>query len=858
MHPEPLARLLERILIERAQSGSILDLPIDAFFVPPFASSQFAVLSETCSLPIGPAAGPHTHLAQSILSGWLSGGRVFELKTVQILDELEIEKPCIDTADEGYNTEWSTELRIGEAIEEYTKAWILLHVISALEYGTADHGSVFTMSVGYDLHGITSERVDAFIDTLSGRAENPALGRLCEEARTTLSATHPPQTDAGADARRRATEALDSIPPVMCRSVALSTMHGCPPEEIEAIALHLIEKKQLDTVVKLNPTLLGLDHVQRILAENGYGYGLDAEAFARDLQYPRALELIALLRIRAAGAGRTFGVKLSNTLPVTNERSRLPCDTEYLSGKALLPITVALAARLLGDLEVPLPVSYSAGATAGNIEELLGCGLAPVTVSTDLLKPGGYGRLGAVARAASGALAAGAEGASSPTRLMPSADRLAALAAAVSGRYDMRVRRGATTARVGGALPVIDCFVAPCVEACPISQDVPGYMRAAATGAPDEALRCVAETNPFPALTAALCDQRCAKACTRIEYEGPVQIRKIKGVAVRRAEEARATDAIRRDVESTGAPATAGPSVLAEEPGVQGMSAAYFYARAGHPVTVSDPRAAVAARIASELAAYRIAEDAVNADLARIEATGVRFAGVDTVRDTVAGAGANAGADTIVVRQPVPDPRPSIIELIAAGKQMAPDVPDTERESRRKKTSAEHADEIRLKAGRRIGPARGTDEEVAQVEFARCLECDAVCLKCVQVCPNRANVAVEMRRDDGLRDPYQVVHLDAWCNDCGNCETFCPYPARPHREKLTIFPSVERFEFSEAPGFVPAGEELLVRTRLGGTGQCRRQDDLTRRPLIDDPDGSIAVLVSRILTDYSYLLPRGS
>lgn len=850
MQPEPLASLLERIRIERAQSGSILDIPADAFFAPPFPSSQFAVLSQTCALPVGPAAGPHTHLAQSILSGWLSGGRVFELKTVQILDELDIEKPCIDAADEGYNTEWSTELTITEAVREYTKAWVLLHVVSALEYGTADHGSVFTMSVGYDLDGITSERVDAFVDILSGRAANPALDRLREEARAALSTPVGPQIGEDPDARRRAVAALDTISPVMCRSVALSTMHGCPPEEIEAIALHLIEQKQLDTVVKLNPTLLGLETVQRILAENGYEYGLDPDAFARDLQYPRALELIELLRTRAAEAGRTFGVKLSNTLPVTNERGRLPGDTEYLSGKALLPITVSLAARLLGDLEAPLPVSYSAGATAGNIDELLGCGLAPITLSTDLLKPGGYGRLAAAARAASDALtrAADAPGGPGPRRLTPDADRLAGLAAAVSGRHDMRARRGATTARVAGALPVVDCFVAPCVEACPISQDVPGYIRAAATAAPDEALRCITETNPFPALTAALCDQRCAKACTRIEYEGPVQIRKMKAIAVRRAEEAQATDATRRDAESTGAPATAGPPVRVEEPGVQGMSAAYFYARAGHAVTVNEPRAAVAARIASELEGYRVPEDAIGADLARIEAAGVRFAG------------ANAGADddAIVVRHPTPHPRPRIIELIAAGKRMAPDVPDTNRAGSRRATAVEHGTEIRVKAGCAIAPGRGSDTEVAEVEFARCLECDAVCLKCVQVCPNRANVAVEMRPEDGLRDRYQVVHLDAWCNDCGNCETFCPYPARPYREKLTIFPSVDRFEASHAPGVVAAGSELLVRTRLGGAAQRIGPEDLSRTALVDDPGGAIAALVSRILADYPYLLPRGS
>ncbi len=65
--------------------------------------------------PIGPAAGPHTQLAQNILCAWLSGGRFIELKTVQIMDELEIPRPCIDMEDEGYNVEWSQELKLDQS-----------------------------------------------------------------------------------------------------------------------------------------------------------------------------------------------------------------------------------------------------------------------------------------------------------------------------------------------------------------------------------------------------------------------------------------------------------------------------------------------------------------------------------------------------------------------------------------------------------------------------------------------------------------------------------------------------------------------------------------------------------------------
>ncbi len=73
-------------------------------FYSPVKGKTVSVFGETCATPVGPAAGPHTQLAQNIVTSWLTGGRFIELKTVQILDRLELEKPCIDAEDECFNT----------------------------------------------------------------------------------------------------------------------------------------------------------------------------------------------------------------------------------------------------------------------------------------------------------------------------------------------------------------------------------------------------------------------------------------------------------------------------------------------------------------------------------------------------------------------------------------------------------------------------------------------------------------------------------------------------------------------------------------------------------------------------------
>ena len=84
------------------------------------------LFGEELEVPLGPAAGPHTQMAQNIISAYIGGARFFELKTVQALDGEDLAKciarPCINAEDEGYNCEWSTELTVEQAYEEYVKA----------------------------------------------------------------------------------------------------------------------------------------------------------------------------------------------------------------------------------------------------------------------------------------------------------------------------------------------------------------------------------------------------------------------------------------------------------------------------------------------------------------------------------------------------------------------------------------------------------------------------------------------------------------------------------------------------------------------------------------------------------------
>lgn len=475
MTPHSLRLLLGRIAHEWETRHRIFDLPSGRFHrADPAIDLSIPVGRGRAATPLGPAAGPHTQLAENIVLGWLGGARTFELKTVQVLDELEIPRPCIDMEAEGYNVEWSQELRIAESLEEYVKAWMLLHILGGWEPLREDLGDpgpfVFDMSVGYDLAGISSPAMDGFIRGLLDAGDT--IERLRSEIPEPFTAWRG-----------------FPFPTRLVTGATLSTFHGCPPDEVEAIARHLMTTYDLDVVVKLNPTLLGLDRVRALLDTLGHDeVVLDPDAFAADLPYDRALTLIRSLAGFAAGAGREFGIKLTNTLVVRNHRRVLPGDLMYLSGRPLHVLAMTLLDRLdadlpgvlgLGSEPGPVAVSFSAGIERDNAGAAVGLGLRPVTMCTALLKPGGYGNLSGMLKAVSAEMSAlGCADvptfvARRDTRARDAGFRnaVAAHAAAVAGeagvlRYGRQSHRPLRT--VDRTLETWDCISCNlCVTVCP-------------------------------------------------------------------------------------------------------------------------------------------------------------------------------------------------------------------------------------------------------------------------------------------------------------------------------------------------------------------------------------------------------
>ncbi len=1046
MRPVPFSELLLRIAGEYRNHDSVFSISREQFYRDGRKHSV-RVFSQKCSTPMGPAAGPHTQLCQNIIASYLVGARFIELKTVQIMDHLEIAKPCIDARDEGYNVEWSTEYTLEKAYDEYLKAWIALHMIESLMLDEVVEmpSFIFNMSCGYNLEGIKQEKMQIFIDSMIDASRKPLFDTYISEAHALLDDGLLDGTGLE-DRAEKVRKTLGRISRNISPSVTVSTMHGCPPREIEAICSYLLTEKKLDTFVKLNPTLLGYDTVRSVLDNLGYNYvELKRESFEHDLQLADAKAMLHRLVSLASSNGRKFGVKLTNTLGNVNPQDVLPGDERYGSGRILLPLSTRVALILSREFNGTLPISYSGGVSAFSVRELFETGIHPITLATDMLHPGGYAKMKQLCE-----ICADAENAWKTDTIDVS--KLASLVEKVSESDGIAAKsfRGSHRSKTGTPLELFDCYVAPCVEACPIHQPIPEYVALAGEGRVAEALSLIYTSNALPNITGWICDHRCQNHCSRMDYEGPVQIREVKRLCAEKGFEEFRKNFWDRPEE----PADVKAAVIGAGPA--GLSAAYFLALAGFDTSVFEKGANAGGVVKNVIPEFRIPSSAVDRDVEFIKDHGVKFffntertiaslkeegfeyifvsvgatepvdahvsgngkresavsfltrskrgESVDLGRSVIVVGGGNtamdaarmaertAGVESVTVlyrrsEKEMPSDReeyeaalrdgirfmfltnpvdftdgmltaakmvlrenddsgrakpvdsgerielecsylitaigerpdkavleaigtddsenvwiigdtktgPSTVVRCIASAQSAVDeaidrvydsiLSEDGDEEEEEKCSCdgkctcveedveidveddddeeEDTDEIRADEDDFFSSIRekkavitpslkkgGDVSAFFEREARRCIECSYYCNKCTEVCPNRANVMIDLRDTGLFDDPFQILHLDAYCNECGNCAAFCPHDGGPYLKKFTLFSRMDDFENSSNSGFFVDNDTVL--DRVGGKTVEGRIDRDGK--LVCECDERIRALIETVFISYSYLL----
>lgn len=994
MTPIPFHNLMEWIFEEKKKTGKVFGVR------RPFKKDNNKVLpifNEKIETPFGPAAGPSTQLAQNIVAAYYTGSRFFELKTVQILDgeDLPVSKPCILADDEGYNCEWSTELRVPEAYDEYVKAWFALNVLSR-EFGLgAKDGFVFNMSVGYDLAGIKSEKINTFIDNLMDATKTP----IWKECMDYLLA-HVNKFDKVDE------EFIKGISPKVCTSVTVSTLHGCPPQEIDSIASYLLEEKHLNTYVKCNPTLLGYETARKIMDEMGYDYVAFGDFhFKDDLQFEDAVPMLERLLAKSKDLNLDFGVKITNTFPVDVTRNELPSEEMYMSGRSLCALSLMVAHRLSKAFDGKLRISYSGGADYHNIDKIYNLGIWPITMATYFLKTGGYQRGNQIAEKLEGLEFKEFNGVD--------VEGLGKLIEEVKvDKHYTKSAKPVPSRKLNMKVPLFDCFVAPCSKQCPINQDIPAYLKLVGQGKFAEALEVITDKNALPFITGTICNHTCMNKCTRNFYEDPIDIRGAKLIAAENG-----YDEVMKGIK--GSDKYSDKKVAVVGGGPAGIASAFFLGREGAQVTVFEKREELGGVVKYVIPEFRISGDAINKDVELAKKMGVKFQvnhpvtnieallseGYDDVilavgasksmslgipcdneinaiefleacknapktlnlgkNVAIIGAGNTAmdaaraakkmngvenvylvyrrtkrympadeeelelaiadGVEMMELLAPVSHKDGKLLchkvvlgEMDASGRQkpveteeeivldvdvvvaslgekvngdfyksLGLEVNEKGYPVVEPKTMVSSMDHVYIVGDGAMGPATVVEairdaskavngilgmeqraeitldsdiaklaskkgiienEKEGQVETSRCLGCNAICESCVDVCPNRANIAVEVK---GIQMPV-IMHVDYMCNECGNCESFCPYDSAPYKEKITLFANEADFENSKNEGFVLINEEKFIfKTRLGG----RTQEVCLKDPNCDVYD-DLKKLMLTVYNEHRYLLMK--
>lgn len=484
--PAPFSDLVTRLQLEPSRQDALFELPRRKWYLPQPGGPDLGVAfhNRPAGNALGPAAGPHTQMAQNCLLAYAAGGRILELKTVQVNDRLTISRPCIDMTNVGYNVEWSQELLVEQSLREYVAASMLIAMFRAnrdLTGGLLDGpvgDVIYDISVGYNLEGVRSDKIRRF---LAGMRDAAAI---VNDLRREI----PRQFAAARDLPFAAN---------LATSITLSTFHGCPANEIEAISEFLIGECDFDVVVKMNPPTLGQEKLEHLL-NDVMGYSelkVNPKAYGAAISFAESLQLCERLTRFAAQRNRRVGFKFSNTLEIVNERTFFKPEEKimYLSGQPLHVIAMTLTDEFRAAVGPAVPISFSAGVDQHNFPLVVACGIVPVTVSSDLLRPGGYGRFPAylerlaaemkkvaattvdefiLKRFGTEAEARRLEGAAAtPAQIVRRAALLNTTIAAQLARDDLRYRAEKNRAipkRIDSHLATFDCITCDkCMPVCP-------------------------------------------------------------------------------------------------------------------------------------------------------------------------------------------------------------------------------------------------------------------------------------------------------------------------------------------------------------------------------------------------------
>jgi heterodisulfide reductase subunit A-like polyferredoxin len=159
---------------------------------------------------------------------------------------------------------------------------------------------------------------------------------------------------------------------------------------------------------------------------------------------------------------------------------------------------------------------------------------------------------------------------------------------------------------------------APCKATCPAHVSVQGYIALINQGKYREALELFKEAHPFPGICGRVCHHPCEGVCTRGDLDEPIAIEYLH----------RFLADLDLESETPYVPEVAEPreeKVAIIGAGPAGLTAAYYLAKEGYPVTVFEKLPVVGGMMAVGIPEYRLPREVIQAEVQVIQDMGVEI-----------------------------------------------------------------------------------------------------------------------------------------------------------------------------------------------------------------------------------------